>query len=393
MGSGVVGVDFRELDSAIDAIEVFVRDFEPGLLDARGAVRAVERFAKVTHLGQAGTALAVQQVDRTHAYRESGARCAADWLARKTGVASASAFRAMETADALSELPATNAAFRAGKLSEAQAHEIAGAARKDPTAEAELVAVAARGTTMKGLKDRCRQVRASAEVDDAAWAQRLRDNRSLRTWVDPDTAPCGMWRTTPDKGAEINAALDAETDLLFRAARAAGGREAREAYAADALHALITRGPRKATGATLVMDAGVADAGFASRGQRCEIPGIGPIPVTIAKQMLATAKIRELPADPALLPDYATDRRYYPPWMLAWLDQHYPVCGVEGCDADFHLEIDHVVPKSEGGLTAIPNLWLICWYHHRLKTNEDWLVTGTTHNWDLVPPNGGPDPP
>lgn len=193
-------MELQELDSAIATIEVFVRDFEPGLLDARTAVRTVERFAKLTHLGEAGTALAAQRVDETFAYRESGARCAAAWLARKAGVASAAAFRALETADALAELPVTNAAFRAGALSEAQAHEIAGAARKDPSAEAELVAVAARGTSMKGLKDRCREVRASAEADDAAWAQRLHDTRSLRTWVDPDGAACGMWRLSPDKG-------------------------------------------------------------------------------------------------------------------------------------------------------------------------------------------------
>jgi hypothetical protein len=202
-----------------------------------------------------------------------------------------------------------------------------------------------------------------------------------------------MWRLSPDKGAEVIAALDAETDLLFRAARAGGTHEAREAYAADALHALITRGPRKATGATLVMDGGIAEAGFASRGQRCEIPGIGPIPVTLAKQMLETAKVRAVPADPAQLPEYATDRRYYPPWLVAWLEQQYPVCGVPGCDADFHLEIDHVVPKVEGGRTEPNNLWRICWYHHRLKTSQNWKVTGTPHNWDLVPPGSGPDPP
>jgi len=379
-------IDFERLRGAVATIDEMVRDFEPGLLDARHAVMAVELFAKSEHSSAAGKALAAQQVDATFAYRESGARCAADWLARKTGVASASAFRALETVDALGELPVTNAAFRAGKLSEAQAHEIAGAARKDPSAEAELVAVAARGTTMKGLKDRCREVRASAEADDAAWAKRLHDGRSLRTWMDPDTATCGMWRMSPDKGAEVNAALDAETDLIFREARAVGGRDPREAYAADALHALITRGPRKATGATLVIDAGVSEQGFASRGQRCEIPGIGPIPVTIAQQMLETAKVRAVPANPALLPEYSTARRYYPPWLTAWLEQQYPVCGVEGCDADFNLETDHVVPLSEGGRTERDNLWRLCWHHHDLKTNGRWRVTGSPHDWDLVPP-------
>lgn len=389
-------MDIERLRSAVATIEEMVRDFEPGLLNARQAVSVVELFARSEHASAAGKALAAQRVDATHAYRESGARSAGHWLARKTGVTVAAAIRALETAEALADLPATNEAFRTGRLSEAQAYEIAGAARKDPSAEADLVRAAKYHTDLKGLKDRCRRVRAGAEVDDAAWAQRLHDTRSLRTWIDADTANCGMWRMSPEKGAEVVAALDAETDLIFRAARAAGGRESREAYAADALHALITRGPRKATGINVVMDAGVAEQGYAKRGQRCEIPGVGPIPVTIAKQMLATAKVRTVPADPTLLPDYSTDRRYYPPWMLAWLEQQYPVCGVKGCDADFHLEIDHVVPKSEGGLTEIPNLWRICWYHHRLKTNEDWTVTGEAHDWDLVPPGvpaDGRDPP
>lgn len=385
--------DTEELDSAIAVIEAAVRRFEPRLLDARGAVRAVERFAKVRHLGEVGTALAATRVDETQAFRESGARSAGHWLARKTGVPVSAAFRALETAEALAELPVTNEAFRAGRLSEMQAHEIAGAARKDPSAEAELVAAARRGTDLKGLKDRCRQVRASAEADDAAWAQRLHDSRSLRTWVEADSATCGIWRMSPDKGAEVNAAIDAETDLIFREVRAAGGRDPREAYAADALYALITRGPRKATGATLVMDAGVAEAGHASRGRRCEIPGVGPIPVTIAKAMLETARVRAVPADPEQLPEYSTDRRYSPPWLTAWLEQQYPVCGVEGCNVDFNLHTDHVVPLSEGGRTEQDNLWRICWHHHDLKTNRGWQVTGTPHDWNLVPPGNGPDPP
>jgi hypothetical protein len=189
----------------------------------------------------------------------------------------------LETVESLGDLPVTNEAFRAGKLSEVQAHEITAAARKDPSAEAELVE-AARTTTVKGLKDRCHRVWAAAEADDEAWAKRLYDTRQLRTWVDPDSAACGMYRLEPDTGSEVNAALDAEIDLIFGEARAAGvERESREAYAADALHALITRGPRKATSATLIIDEAPARNGYARRGERCEIPGIGQIPVTIVR--------------------------------------------------------------------------------------------------------------
>jgi HNH endonuclease len=386
-------LDFEALDQAIAVIESMVRDFEPGVLDARGSVRAVEGFVKVTHLGEAGTALAAKRADETHAHRGSGCRTAAEWLARKRGVPVTSAERALATVDALGELPVTEAAFRAGRISEVQAHEITAAARKDPSAEALLVSEAKAGISMKGLKDRCRRVHALAEADDAAWAARLERSRSLRTWVDGDSAPCGMWRMAPDKGAETNAALDAEIDLLFKEARAAGcDAPSREAIAADALHALVTRGPRKPTGITLVMDAEVTEQGYAKPGQRCEIPGIGPIPVTLARRMLAGASVRALPSDPALLPEYESSERKYPAWMLDWLKVRYPVCGQPGCDRDAHLQNDHVVALADGGTTTIWNLWRLCWYHHDLKTNHGWTVTGEPHNWKLVPPDGR-DPP
>ena len=137
---------FEELRSAVVTIESFVAGFEPGVLSAHQAVRVVELFAKVHHLGSAGMALAAQRVDETGAFRESGARSAGQWLAGKAGVGVATACSALETADALSELSVVNEAFRAGQLSEVQAREITAAARKDPSAQGELVDAARRGT-------------------------------------------------------------------------------------------------------------------------------------------------------------------------------------------------------------------------------------------------------
>ncbi|MBM3671528.1 MAG: AMP-binding protein [Actinobacteria bacterium] len=224
---------FEELDGAIATIESFVRDVETGTYDARGAVRGVERFARISHLGEAGAALFGRRADETGAYRESGARNAAEWVARKTGTNVMRAERALGTAALLTELPATDTALRAGKISQEQANEIAAAARKDPNAESELVHEAKQGISLKGLTDRCRRVRAAAEPDDEAWAKRLHDNRQLRRWVDADSAKCGMYRLSPDKGAEIDAALDAEIELILKERRANGGaRESRDAYAA-----------------------------------------------------------------------------------------------------------------------------------------------------------------
>ncbi|MBM3671123.1 MAG: DUF222 domain-containing protein [Actinobacteria bacterium] len=392
---------FEELDGAIATIERFVAEFEPGLLDARGSVRAVERFARAKNTCEAGLALAGIRADETGAYRESGARNAAEWVARKAGTSVVGAERALDTAVLLSELPATDAAMRAGKISQEQAYEIAAAARKDPGAECALVQEAKQGISLKGLKDRCRRVRAAAEADDEAWAKRLHDNRQLRRWIDADTAACGMYRLSPEKGAEVSAAIDAEIELILKEARAAGTFESREAYAADALHALITRGPRKATGINLIIDGKVASSGESGTieiGSRCEIVGVGPIPVTLAKQLLADAKVRVVPADESVLPKHESATRYLPQWMRDWLDQQYPVCGQPDCDRDFRLEYDHIVGLADGGTTTLDNLWRLCWYHHRQKTIGALLVTGEARDWRLVPRDrrlsrAGPDPP
>ena len=119
---------FEELRSAVATIESFLARFEPGVLSAHQAVLGVELFAQVHHLGSAGMALATQRVDETGAFRQSGARSAGHWLAGKAGVGIATAFNALETVESLSDLPATNAAFRAGQLSDVQAHAIVGAA-------------------------------------------------------------------------------------------------------------------------------------------------------------------------------------------------------------------------------------------------------------------------
>jgi 5-methylcytosine-specific restriction endonuclease McrA len=78
--------------------------------------------------------------------------------------------------------------------------------------------------------------------------------------------------------------------------------------------------------------------------------------------------------------------RTIPAALRRELETRYPVCGVKGCDNDQFLEIDHVVPISEGGTTDISNLWRICTHHLWLKTYEGWKVIVVEGAWDLVPP-------
>jgi len=47
-----------------------------------------------------------------------------------------------------------------------------------------------------------------------------------------------------------------------------------------------------------------------------------------------------------------------------------PVCRYPGC-AELSTDVDHIVPKSQGGADAMDNLQGLCHEHHSLKTARE----------------------
>src|SRR2546429_2168540 len=163
----------------------------------------------------------------------------------------------------------------------------------DPGAEADLLE-AARSTSVKGLRDRCRQVRAGAEVDDRSWARRLHVERKAHEWTDPDGAYCLSARMAPDAGARFSSAWKAHVDRIFCGARRAGRREPRAAYAADALVALASESPCKPVEVRVTVDSAALARGHTAAGERREIDRGGPVPVTTARALLDDASVAVL---------------------------------------------------------------------------------------------------
>jgi len=297
-------------------------------------------------------------------------------------------------------LPATNEAFRAGELSEVQAYEIASAASADPSEEPALLRSAKRDT-VKGLRDRCARLRAASVADDAEWARHLHDTRAVFRWVERDGAFRLDARFSPAAGALVFAALDAETDRVFREARAGKKREPRAAYMHDALTNLVTGGPCKPIDARLNVDTAAIARGHVVNGERCEVDGVGPIPVTTARAMLADARISTLVRDDDEITHVTSMTRTIPAKLRRWLEATYPRCGRKGCNNTQGLQIDHIVDYAEvlrtGELppTTKHNTWRLCPACHALKTYRGWRVIGQFGAWDLVPPDApdDPDPP
>jgi Domain of unknown function (DUF222)/HNH endonuclease len=376
---------FDQLRRAVGDLEAVSRALDPSCLDGRGAAALVEVAARGERICSAIKALGARRVEETHAWREEGHRSAAHWVAEATGETVGAAGRALETARALERLPETDAAFRAGQLSSTQAAEITSAADADPAAESALLETAA-GTGVKGLRDRCRVVRAGAEADDAAWARRLHVGRRAHEWTDPDGTYRLEARLAPDAGARFSSAWKAHTDRIFRDARRAGGREHHTAYAADALVALAGDGPCKPVEVRAVVESAALARGHVEPGERCEITGVGPVPVTTARALLDDASVAVMMRDGDDITAVSRPTRTIPTKVRRALETRYPTCGVPGCANDQFLEIDHVVAIEDHGATEIANLWRLCSHHHALKTYQGWRVVGVNGDRDLVPP-------
>ena len=385
---------FEEVRSAVALLERVVADLEPGTLDASGAKKLVDLFTRCERLSVAGRGLAARRVEHGLSWKREGHRSAAHWLAATTGVSVGAATRTLQTVRELEALPATATAFRAGELSEAQTGEIAASATLDPGVEERLLETARSSSSFKGLRDQCREASVRA-ADDRAWASRLHETRALHTWTDRD----GAWRMdvrlAPDDGARVASALSTRTDEIFRAARAAGQMEPRPAYAADALVALCAgEAPTKPIEARLDADYEALVRGYVEAGERCELAGIGPIPVTMARALLNDARITVLAREGTDITRVSSPKRTIPAKLRRWLERTYPVCGVKGCANDQRLEIDHIIQVEDHGPTNQANTWRICPHHHKLKTYHAWKVTGPPHARQLVPPDhpDHPDP-
>jgi hypothetical protein len=372
-------------------LERISQELIPRAFDAQRAVELFNDAARAERLCTAIKARLARRIEETRVWRDSGHRSAAHWVAEATGETVGAAARTLETARALEQLPGTDAAFRAGQLSDVQAAEITSAAAADPSAEAELLE-AASATSLKGLRDRAREVRAGAEVDDRAWARRLHVHRRAHEWTDPDGAYRIEARMAPDAGARFSSAWKAHIDRVLCEARRAGRRESRAAYAADALVALASEGPCKPVEVRVTVDSAALARGHTAAGERCEIDRVGPVPVSTARTLLDDASVAVLVREGDDVTAVSSPRRTIPLKLRRALEAKYRTCAVKGCANDQFLEVDHVIPIAEGGRTELANAWRICSHHHHLKTYFGWKVVGEAGNWDLVAPDD-PDPP
>lgn len=393
---------FDKVARAERLLKEVLETLDPEVLEAKSAASLTESFARMERLCAAGKALAARRMAASGVWRKDGERSPAHWLAKKAGTSVGNAVTTIETAERLAELPETDKAMRKGRLSEVQSKEVASAASASPKSEKELLGVA-ESEGIKTLRERCARVKASATNDEKERYVRIYKRRYLRHWCDQEGAFRLDARLTPDAGAQLIAALEPFKERVFREARKQDRKESYDAYAADALVEMADhvagcdRTPKRRGPSTLVrvlVDHKALERGHTASGERCEIEGVGPIPVVTAEALAKDSIIAALATDEADIQSVTHMGRNVTARQRTALEVRDPVCVVPGCDVRHHLEIDHITGVKELGPTKLENLGRLCRWHHYLKTYKGYLLTGGPGRWSFGPPDrAGPNPP
>ncbi len=389
-------------DNVVDALETLrqvVGDLDARSLDSDVAAELVSLFVQIENVSSAGRVVATQAVARSGLWRREGFRSAAAWMAAKSGIPVPPAIRTMEMADRLQQLPLVASAYRAGHLSDVQAKEIVDAAAEVPEAQQELVDKAGK-LSFQDLKEECRRLKASVLTDAEERHRRIHKSRYLRSWMDRDGAVHLSARLTADEGAMLLAAVDARRDEIILEAFRGRFYENPDAHRADALVdiALTTRDDDGDTGVAgamvhVTVDYEALMRGYTVEGERCEVPGLGPIPVALAQRMAEDCILKVLLTKGVEITAVAHAGRSIPAHIRTALEYRDPTCVVPWCGVRWGLQIDHRAPWSATQDTSLENMARLCRWHHYQKSHLGYTYRGGPGTWQWIPPQEPVGPP
>jgi hypothetical protein len=122
-------------------------------------------------------------------------------------------------------------------------------------------------------------------------------------------------------------------------------------------------------------------------GETCEIPGVGPVSVQHARDLLGDALLDVIITDGVDVTTVVRPRRNIPTPLATAIMDRDQYCVVPGCGKRLGLEKDHWQrPVKNDGEASYDNLVRLCKHHHYLRTHQGWTLTGGPGNWHFDPP-------
>lgn len=401
------------LRAAVTAVET---------LEAPDVVHLAPLFADAARVAEAGTLRCARTAGDHGARRFAGERSAASLLSSVAKTSLSKAKAGLDAAEKLHAAPVAEDALWRGDLSLDQAAAIAPVATQAPDAAGALVKTA-RESSVKQLKEAAARTLRNRRDEGAVveGERRLHQRRYCRTWVEDTGAVRLEALFGPKDGARVLGALDGEMQRLGRECHRAGREAVPEHLRADALVGLVAgtigaggadgaggarggtggaagtggRGGTRTSGAPDVLvrvDAAALQRGSVAGDEICEIAGVGPVSVRVARELLCEGFLTLLVTDGVDVRTVTSTTRSVPARVekaLLLRDTH---CVVPGCGAIERLEIDHWRQDfAWRGPTELANLCRLCPAHHAMKTRTGWQVAGGPGRWRWLPPKSVAD--
>lgn len=128
-------------------------------------------------------------------------------------------------------------------------------------------------------------------------------------------------------------------------------------------------------------------------GERCEIPGIGPIPVSVARRIANDSILKVILTKGIDIVAVAHAGRNIRAHQRTVLECRDAKCIVPSCEIRRDLQIDHRGPYVETRYTSVEALARLCPWHHYQKSHCGYTYRGGPGTWEWIPPETPTDPP
>jgi hypothetical protein len=222
-----------------------------------------------------------------------------------------------------------------------------------------------------------------------------------------------------DEAAVVDAALRPLIDQYYRERRNTPDMASRDAYAWDALVQLArdcvtptagdagqsTDSPDGTTATTdgttkkgktakrsprylaiIRLDHSALVRGWTEDDEVCEIPGLGQIPVTRARELLGESSLRLVITKGIDVQNVTYLGRGVNAAQQVALWWSQPLCTNIACHRT-HLQNDHRDPHARVQCTELPNMDPMCGHDHDLKTYQGWALVPGSGRRAFVPPD------
>ena len=149
-----------------------------------------------------------------------------------------------------------------------------------------------------------------------------------------------------------------------------------------------TKAPRATV--CFLVDASAFTRGYTGKGERCEVAGVGPVPVAALRRQLPDSFVKILVQRGVDVTTVVHAGRSVPAHLQSALEVRDPTCVVPGCDVahgleNHHWEVDYAVCRH----TSLAALARVCHWHHGLLTYGGYVLRGGPGAWEMRGPPGG----